>query len=76
LKASDAVIKEFTALHERYIKAHQRMVLLQKTAIEGLLHIGVGCINETSRQEFASLKTEIDETLTGMKKICDSLHKN
>jgi len=74
MKAAQPVVDEFVGLHERYLKAHQRMALLQKTAIEGLLHIGVGCVNEASRQEFKALKAEIEETLDGMNAICDRLH--
>ncbi|MBN1368861.1 MAG: hypothetical protein JW954_01325 [Dehalococcoidaceae bacterium] len=74
MKATQPVVDEFVNLHERYVKAHQRMALLQKTAIEGLLHIGVGCVNEASRQEFKTLKAEIEETLNAMDEICDRLH--
>jgi len=72
--AEKPVVDEFIALHDKFTKANQRMSLLQKTAIEGLLHIGVGCVNEASRQEFKTLKSEIEQTLNRMDEICDKLH--
>lgn len=74
MQASPQIISQFEELHKRYVKAHQRMNLLQQKAIEGMKHIGVGCIDEAARVEFDSLKSEIEITLAGMKEICGSLH--
>ena len=66
---------EFEALHDRYLKANERMALLQATAVEGIRKIGVGCITQESRAEFATLQNEILLLLTKMKESCDTLHK-
>ncbi len=74
MEATDALLASFVEFHERYLKAHQRIVILQDAAIEGIKHIGVGCVNEESKAEFCRLKQEIEDCLSGMKAICDKLH--
>jgi hypothetical protein len=71
----ETVSAEFGALHERYLKANERMEFLQATAFEGIRKIGVGCITEQSRAEFAVLQREITLVLAKMKEICDTLHE-
>lgn len=73
MKATESIIQEFGALHRRYLKAHERMVVLQGAALEGMRKIGIGCLTQESRHEFRSLKTEIEQILSRMKEICDSL---
>ena len=74
MKATEAILAEFIMLHKRYMQAHQRLMLLQTTAIEGIRKIGVGCITEKSRAEFSALQQETALVLTKMKEICDKLH--
>ncbi len=69
----EAISAEFETLHSRYLKANERMVFLQAAAFEGIRKIGIGCITEKSRAEFASLQKEIVLVLARMKEICDSL---
>jgi len=71
----DAISAEFKALNSRYLKAHERMALLQAAAVEGIRKIGVGCITEESRAEFVTLQKEIVLVLARMKEICETLHK-
>jgi len=73
MKATAEVIQEFHELHEKYIKANERMLMLQEKAMHGMRIIGVGCVNEESKAEFLSLKAEIARILSRMKEICDSL---
>ena len=70
----EAKVAEFIELHNRYMEAHERMTFLQTTAIEGMRKIGVGCITEESRTEFAILQKEIGSVLVRMKEICEELH--
>jgi hypothetical protein len=49
------------------------MLILQNSAVEGMRNLGVGCVTEKSREEFASLKKEIETVLGRMKEICSSL---
>ena len=70
----ESVINEFTELHEKYKAANEKIMVLQATAIEGMRKIGVGCITEESRAEFISLEKEINNSLAGMREICESLH--
>ena len=70
----ESVIKEFTELHEKYMAANEKILILQATAIEGIRKIGVGCITEKSRAEFISLEKEISDSLARMREICESLH--
>jgi hypothetical protein len=72
---SESVLTEFKQLHESYKEAHEKILVLQATAIEGIRKIGVGCITEESRTEFISLEKEINRTLSRMREICESLHK-
>ncbi len=74
MKATEAITGDFIALHKRYLQAHERLLVLQTTAIEGMRKIGVGCITEKSRQEFSELQQEINLVLAEMKAICDKLH--
>ena len=74
MAVSESVIKEFTELHEKYKSANEKILVLQATALEGIRKIGVGCITEESRAEFMSLEKDINDALTGMRKICESLH--
>ena len=69
------IAAEFKALHDKYLKANERMEILQATAVEGIRKIGVGCITEKSRAEFVALQKEIMSILARMKEICDKLHK-
>lgn len=73
MKATEKDIAEFVGLHNRYKKADERMLMLQGSAVEGMRKIGVGCITEKSREEFAALKKEIESVLSRMKEICSSL---
>jgi len=70
----DSVSAEFETLHDRYLKANERMVFLQAAAREGIRKIGVGCITEGSRAEFVALQKEIVLVLAKMREICDTLH--
>ena len=74
MKATEVITGEFIDLHKRYMQAHERLVVLQTTAIEGMRKIGVGCITEKSRAEFSELQAETNLVLAEMKKICDKLH--
>ncbi len=74
MAVSESVIKEFTELHDKYKSANEKILVLQATALEGIRKIGVGCITEESRAEFISLEKDINDALTGMRKICESLH--
>jgi hypothetical protein len=74
MKATEPIIAEFVALHDRYMKAHERMTFLQTTAIEGMRKIGVGCITEESKAEFATLQKEIGLVLAKMKELCGALY--
>jgi hypothetical protein len=74
MKATEATIEELMALHKRYMQAHQRLVLLQTTAIEGMRKIGVGCITEKSRLEFSALQQETGLVLAKTNEIRDKLH--
>jgi hypothetical protein len=73
MKATAALIAEFVELHDRYKKADGRMLTLQNSAVEGMRNIGVGCVTEKSKEEFAALKKEIESVLSRMKEICLSL---
>jgi hypothetical protein len=73
MKASAALIAEFVDLNERYKKADMRILILQNSAVEGMRNLGVGCVTEKSKEEFASLKREIESVLSRMKEICLSL---
>ena len=73
MKATPSEIAEFIELHNQYVKADGRMLMLQGAAVEGMRKIGVGCINEQSKAEFQVLKTEIESILKRMKEICSSL---
>jgi hypothetical protein len=73
MKATAKNLREFQDLHEKYIKANERIVMLQQKAIQGMKIIGVGCVNEESKAEFLRLKIEIAQILTRMKEICDSM---
>ena len=73
MKATESMIAEFVGLHNRYKKADERMLMLQESAVEGMRKIGVGCITEKSKQEFVTLKKEIESVLSRMKEICSSL---
>lgn len=74
MKATQPIITEFSDLHNRYRNANERMTVLQATAIEGMRKVGVGCITEESRTEFAALGKEINLVLARMREICDALH--
>ena len=71
---STELMREFSELHNRYKKAHERIVVLQATAIEGNRKMGVGCLTEESRAEFAALEKEINLVLARMREICEALH--
>ncbi len=73
MKATESVIAEFVGLHNRYKKADERMLMLQDSAGEGMRKIGVGCITGKSKEEFVTLKKEIEFVLSRMKEICSSL---
>ncbi|MFC1946456.1 hypothetical protein ACFLXY_00900 [Chloroflexota bacterium] len=74
MAVSEAIINEFSELHERYTAANKKILVLQATAIEGIRKIGVGCITEGSRAEFIALEKEINDSLARMREICESLH--
>ena len=65
--------REFQELHEKYLNVDERMLMLQQKAIQGMKIIGIGCVNEESKAEFLTLKTELAQILTRMKEICDSI---
>ena len=71
----EAMSAEFEGLHDRYLKANERMVFLQASALEGIRKIGVGCITKESKAEFAALQKEIVLVLAKMREICDTLHE-
>ena len=73
MQATPEVIKEFEMLHEKYLKADDRIKELQQKAIMGMKIIGVGCVDNSSKAEFMSLKSELADTLARMKELCDSL---
>ena len=74
MKTTEAILAEFIELHKRYMQAHERLMLLQTTAIEGIRKIGVGCVTEKSRAEFSALQQETNLVLAKMKEICDKLY--
>jgi hypothetical protein len=51
------------------------MSVLQAAALEGICKIGIGCVTAESRQEFMTLKTEIEQALARIQVICNSLHQ-
>lgn len=73
MKPTSSIRQDFQKLHEKYMKTNERMVTLQEKAIHGMRIVGVGCVNEESKAEFLALKTEIEQILSKMKEICDSL---
>ena len=74
MESTQLVSNEFTDLHNRFKVACKRISVLQATSIEGIKKVGVGCITEESRTEFAALEEEINLVLARMREICDSLH--
>jgi len=74
MEAKESVLREFSGLHNRYVKANERMLVLQATAVEGLRKIGTGCLTEEARTEFITLETEIGAVLSRMRTICEALH--
>ena len=74
MELTQSVIAEFSGLYERYNKAHERIIVLQATALEGMRKIGVGCLTEESRAEFVVLEKEINLVLARMREICEALH--
>jgi hypothetical protein len=73
MKATEATIKEFTDLQQRYMEAHRRILTLQNAFLEGMKMMGTGCVNEKSKADFMASKAAIHESLTRMKEICESL---
>ena len=74
MEVRESITREFSGLHNKYVKANERMLVLQATAVEGLRKIGTGCLTEESRAEFIALETEIGAVLSRMKAICEALH--
>ncbi|MFC1864781.1 hypothetical protein ACFLYG_03025 [Chloroflexota bacterium] len=74
MEATQPIIAEFSDLHDRFRKAFKRIDVLQSTAIEGMRKVGIGCITEESRAEFAALEKEINLFLARMREICEALH--
>jgi len=74
MEARESLLREFNGLHNRYVKANERMLILQATAVEGLRKIGTGCLTKESRAEFIALETEIGTVLSRMRAICEALH--
>ncbi|MFC2005172.1 hypothetical protein ACFLUY_02995 [Chloroflexota bacterium] len=74
MEATQAIIAEFSDLHDRFKKAVKRIDILQSTAVEGMRKVGIGCITEESRAEFATLEKEINLVLARMREICEALH--
>ena len=73
MKPTESVTTEFIGLHKRYKAADERMLLLQGAAVEGMRKIGVGCVTQKSKTEFADLKNELEAVLGRMKEICATL---
>ena len=67
----DELTKEFKHLNENYIKVNSQLLELQQKAIQGMRIVGTGCIDETDKAAFLSLKNETHSVLTRMKEICD-----
>jgi hypothetical protein len=74
MEAREPLLGEFSGLHNRYVKANERMLVLQAMAVEGLRKIGTGCLTEEARTEFIALETEIRTVLSEMRAICEALH--
>ena len=74
MEPRESLLREFSGLHNRYVKANERMLILQAAAIEGLRKIGTGCLTEGARTEFIALETEIRAVLSRMRAICEALH--
>ena len=74
MRATQPIIAEFSNLHDRFKKASNRIGVLQSTAIEGMRKVGIGCITDESRAEFANLEKEINLVLARMREICEALH--
>ena len=74
METKESVLREFGGLHNRYMKANERMLVLQATAVEGLRKIGTGCLTDEARTEFIALETEIGAVLSRMRAICEALH--
>ena len=74
MESRESVLNEFSGLHNRYVKANERMLVLQATAVEGLRKIGTGCMTEEARTEFIALETELGAVLSRMRAICEALH--
>ena len=74
MEVTKLIIAEFTELRDRFNKACRRILVLQATAMEGMQKVGIGCITEESRTEFASLEKEINVVLARMREICEALH--
>ncbi len=75
MKATKAQAAEFMEMHNKYRRANARMLILQASVAEGMRKIGEGCTTEEAKAEFNSLQEEIEQTLSRMKKICESLNK-
>lgn len=73
VKATEAMVQEFSQLHQKYMEADKRMLILQGVALEGMRKIGVGCTPKESKEEFKTLKGEIERVLARMKEICESI---
>jgi hypothetical protein len=74
METTQSIVAEFSSLHDRYKRADKRITILQATAIEGIRKVGIGCITEGSRAEFAALEKEINLVLARMREICEALH--
>jgi len=73
VKATKAQAAVFMEMHNRYRRVNERMLILQASVAEGMRKIGEGCTTKEAKAEFISLKEEIEQTLSRMKEICESL---
>ena len=44
MEVRESILREFSGLHNRYVKVNERMLVLQAAAVEGLGKIGTGCV--------------------------------
>ncbi|UCE97697.1 MAG: hypothetical protein JSV74_07110 [Dehalococcoidia bacterium] len=75
MKATQVQAAEFLEIHNRYRRVNERMLILQASVAEGMRKIGEGCTTEEVKAEFVSLKEEIEQILSRMMEICESMNR-
>jgi hypothetical protein len=64
MEAQESIMREFSSLHNRYVKASERMLVLQATVVKGLRKIGTLRWTEGTRTDFITQETEIGVVLS------------